>query len=136
MQLYAKAEEGIQTVLQARAAKETVASAIEAAQTRGGNVAALETQAAQINQICDDLEGSMMPVGTTMVQIINERSKLVPKLTWLHDVLDTSEGPPNSSTRKVYDKVAGEMDAAIAQFNTQFNTQLNTAMAEFERLSR
>ena len=127
MKLYAKAEEGIQTVLQARAAKEKVANAISAA---AGNQA-IADQGAKINTLCDELEGRMMPVGTTLVQIINEKTKLVPKLTWLHNILETSEGPANQGTVDVYNKVASEMDQAMASFNRQ----LETEMAQFDQLN-
>ena len=61
MKLYGKAEEGIQTVLKARAAKEKVANTLADA----GDNQTLVDQGAKINALCDELEGSMMPVGTT-----------------------------------------------------------------------
>ena len=72
-----------------------------------------------------------MPVGTTLVQIINERTKLIPKLTWLHNILETSEGPANQGVIDVYNKVASEMELAIASFNSQ----LDTEMVQFDRLT-
>ena len=126
MKLYGKAEEGIQTVLKAREAKEKVANTL--ADSSDNQI--LVDQGAKINALCDELEGSMMPVGTTLVQIINERTKLVPKLTWLHNVLETSEGPANQGVINVYNKVASEMDETMASFNSQ----LETEMAQFEQL--
>ena len=127
MKLYAKAEEGIQTVLKARQAKEKVANATS---SNSGNQTLAE-QGAKINTICDELEGSMMPVGTTLVQIINERTKLIPKLTWLHNILETSEGSVNQGVVNVYNKVASEMDEAIASFNSK----LEAEMAQFDQLN-
>ncbi|MGK7898870.1 MAG: hypothetical protein AB4372_35970, partial [Xenococcus sp. (in: cyanobacteria)] len=126
LKLYAKAEEAIQTVLQARAAKAKVTNAISS--TPGNQ--AVSAQGAKIDALCDELEGSMMPVGTTLVQIINEKTKLVPKLTWLHNALETSEGPANQGIINVYNKVAAEIDQKIASFNSQ----LDTEMAQFDQL--
>jgi photosystem II stability/assembly factor-like uncharacterized protein len=111
MQIHAKAEEGMQAVLKARAAKEKVATASS-------------EQAAAVVKICDDLEGAVLPVGTTLVEIINERAKLVPKLTWLHNLMETSEGPPNQAMREVFAKVAGEMDAKIATFEAELQKRM------------
>jgi hypothetical protein len=50
----------------------------------------------------------------------------------LHNVQEHSEGPPNQPWLEVYDKVAGEMDSKIADFDTA----LATEMAKFEKLTR
>ena len=73
----------------------------------------------------------MMPVGTTLVQIINEKTKLIPKLTWLHNVMESSEGPPNQGVIDVFDLVAGDIDTTIAAFNAN----LAKEMAQFEQLT-
>lgn len=135
MELYAKAEEGVQAVLEARAATGQVAGAIEAA--RGGDqdtatLEALESQGAIVDQICTELETSMVSTGTTLIQIISEPSKPLAQLTMLHNIMETTEGPLNQALREVYTKIAGEMDASKAKFETA----LSREMARFDELTR
>jgi hypothetical protein len=124
MALQAKAEEGVQTILKARAAKEQVAKVIEAG---GGDDR--KAQGVVVTEICTDLESGLMSTGTTLVQIISQPSKPLAKLTMLHNVMETTEGPPNKSWREVYAKVSGEMDSLIAKFDDD----LTKAMAPFNK---
>ena len=126
-ELYAKAEEGVQTVLAAQAALEEVKAAVEP----DGASPELKAQGAKIDQLCSDFIGSMVATGTTLVQIISEPTRPLSMLVTLHNILETSEGPPNQPLREVYAKVANEMDASIARFNTA----LNGEMAKFNKLA-
>ena len=100
MELYEKAEEGVQAVLRAQAAREKVAGALEGS-------GELASQAKKVDELCASLESSMVATGTTLVQIISEPSKPLAILTMLHNIMETSEGPPNQPWRDVYAKVAG-----------------------------
>ncbi len=126
MTLYEKSEEGVQAVLRAQAAREKVSGALE------GGSGDLAVQAKRITELCTDLEGSMVATGTTLVQIISEPSKPLAILTMLHNIMETTEGPPNQPWFEVYEKVSGEMDAAIAEFDAA----LEKEMAKFDGLSR
>ena len=125
MSLYATAEEGVQAVLRAQAARDSVAAAAE-----GSGPAA--DQANKIVELCTDLESSMVATGTTLVQIISEPTKPLSLLVTLHNIQEHTEGPPNQPWLEVYQKVAGEMDAKIAEFDAA----LATEMAKLEELSR
>jgi hypothetical protein len=125
MTLYEKAEEGVQAVLRAQAARDKVAAAAE------GTGKAAE-QAKKIVELCTGLESSMVATGTTLVQIISEPSKPLAILTMLHNIMESGEGPPNQPWLEVYDKVAGEMDTKIAEFDTD----LTGEMAKFDELAR
>ena len=46
--------------------------------------------------------------------------------------METTEGPPNQPWREVYAKVAAEMDASIAAFDSA----LSQEMAKFDELTR
>jgi hypothetical protein len=127
MELQAKAEEGVQAVLRAQAARERVASAIEAA--KAGNTGKLEAQGAIVDKLCADLTASMVSTGTTLVQIISQPTKALAKLTMLHNIMETSEGPPNQPWFEVYAKTSNQIDAAIAKFNAD----LAEAMAPFDK---
>jgi hypothetical protein len=126
MQLYAKAEEGVQAVLSARAAQEIVSEAMQAADAADE----LNAQGAVIDQLSADFVSSMVATGATLVQIISEPTKPLSKLVTLHNIMETSEGPPNQPLREVYARTAAEIDAAIAEFRTS----LDQEMARFETL--
>jgi len=125
MELYEKAEEGVQAVLRAHAAREKVAGALE------GGSGDLASQARKVTELCANLESSMVATGTTLVQIISQPSRALSILTALHNIMETTEGPPNHPWRDVYAKVAGEMDAAMGEFEAA----LATEMARFDELA-
>jgi hypothetical protein len=126
MELYAKAEEGVQAVLTARAAQEKVATSSEAS----GASDELKAQGAVIDQLCTDFVGSMVATGTTLVQIISEPTRPLSKLVTLHNIMETSEGPPNQPLREVYARSAAEMDESMATFKST----LDAEMAQFDSL--
>jgi hypothetical protein len=74
----------------------------------------------------------MVATGTTLVQIISEPTKPLSMLVTLHNIQEHTEGPPNEPWRKVYAKVAGEMDDSMAAFKGE----LAKEMARFEELAR
>jgi photosystem II stability/assembly factor-like uncharacterized protein len=127
MQLYAKAEEGVRAVLDAQAAQAKVAEAIEAADASEE----LKAQAAIVDELSQAFIGSMVATGRTLVQIISEPTKPLSKLVTLHNIMESSEGPPNHPMLEVYELTAAEVDAAIAEFRSA----LDTEMAKFESLS-
>ncbi|MBW2397384.1 MAG: hypothetical protein JRG95_24315, partial [Deltaproteobacteria bacterium] len=102
MALQAKAEDGVQAVLRAHAAKEKVAGAL-------GGSGDLASRAAAIDKLCADLESTLVSTGTTLVQIISQPTKALAKLTMLHNLMETTEGPPNQPWLEVYDKTSSEM---------------------------
>jgi hypothetical protein len=127
MELYVKAEEGVQAVLAAKAAQEKVAEAAAA----NGASDELIAQASVIDELSSVFVGSMVATGTTLVQIISEPTKPLSKLVTLHNIMETSEGPPNQPLRDVYARTAAEIDEVIASFNSV----LETEMAQFDSLA-
>ena len=126
MEVYAKTEEAVQSVLKAKAAQDKVAAAIEA-----GGSGELKAQGAVIDQLCEDYVGNMVATGATLVQIISEPTKPLSKLVTLHNILETSEGPPNQPMREVYAKVAAEIDEGSAAFQAAMEKE----MAKFDELA-
>jgi hypothetical protein len=84
-----------------------------------------------IDTLCTDLEGSMVATGATLVQIISEPTKALAKFVMLHNIMETTEGPPNQPMLEVFDKTAGEIDAAIAEFDSV----LEKEMAKFDEMA-
>jgi hypothetical protein len=126
MQLYAKTEEGIQSVLAAKAVQDKVAKALE----KGGSDA-LKAQGAVLDRLAQDYVASMVATGTTLVQIISEETKPLSKLVTLHNILEHTEGPPNQPMREVYAKVAAEVD----EHSAAFNAALEKEMAKFDEMA-
>jgi len=124
MELYKKAEEGVQAVLRAQAAREEVAGALEGS-------GELASQAKKVDELCASLESSMVATGTTLVQIISEPSKPLAILTMLHNIMETSEGPPNQPWLDVFAKISSQMDESI----TAFDAALSEEMAKFDELA-
>ena len=73
----------------------------------------------------------MVATGKTLVQIISEPTRPLSKLVTLHNIMETSEGPPNQPLREVYARSATEIDKAMAAFAIE----LETEMAKFDSLN-
>ena len=76
-----------------------------------------------------DFIASMVATGRTLVQIISEPTKPLSKLVTLHNVMETTEGPPNQPLRDVYEMTAAEIDAAIADFRSALDSEMATLSA-------
>jgi hypothetical protein len=127
MELYAKAGEGVQAILDAQAAQAKVKEASQASAATDE----IKAQAAIVDELSQEFIGSMVATGRTLVQIISEPTKPLSKLVTLHNVMESSEGPPNEPLREVYAKTAAEIDTAIAEFRTA----LDAEMAAFDKLA-
>jgi photosystem II stability/assembly factor-like uncharacterized protein len=125
MEVYAKAEQGVQSVLKAKAAQDKVAAALKA-----GGSENLKAQGAVVDKLCNDYISSMVATGKTLVQIISEPTKPLSMLVSLHNIMEHTEGPPNKPLREVYAKVAGQMDKNSAEFDAA----LDKEMAQFDAL--
>ena len=68
----------------------------------------------------------------TIVGNIGSRWKALAKLVMLHNIMETTEGPPNQPMLEVFDKTAGEIDAAIAEFDAA----LAKEMAKYDEMAR
>jgi hypothetical protein len=121
MELYAKTEGAIQSVLAAKAAQEKVAKTLEA-----GGSEELKAQGAVVDKLAQDYIASMVATGATLVQIISEETKPLSKLVTLHNVLEHSEGPPNEAMREVYAKVSAEIDEGSAAFEAALGKEIAT----------
>ncbi|MHC5005959.1 MAG: WD40/YVTN/BNR-like repeat-containing protein [Planctomycetota bacterium] len=126
MRLYDKAEEGVQAVIRAQGIQEEVKAAAEAP----GASAELTAQAEAIKAITSEFISSMVATGATLVQIISEPTKPLSILVSLHNVMESSEGPPNQPLLEVYDRAEARIDQAMAAFDAE----VQPAMERFEAL--
>ena len=111
MTLYAKAEEGIQTILRAQAAGAEAQAVLD-----DPNASAADKERAQeVVDLTTDFVAGMVATGRTLVQIISEPTRPMSKLVTLHNIMEHTEGPPNAPWLTVYEKTAAEIDGYIAE---------------------
>jgi photosystem II stability/assembly factor-like uncharacterized protein len=118
--LHAKATEGVQAVLDAQAAQAAVADVLESDSASEE----LKAQAQVVHDLSQNFIASMVATGRTLVQIISEPTKPLSKFVTLHNIMETTEGPPNQPLRDVYTKTAAEIDAAIADFRAALDAEM------------
>ena len=80
---------------------------------------------------CDALEASMVPVATTLEQMISEPAKYNAKLDMISGVIESSEGPISQPVKDVYEVVARGIDSELAAFDAL----LKTEVAQFDELT-
>jgi photosystem II stability/assembly factor-like uncharacterized protein len=68
----------------------------------------------ELEQARDEFEASLVPMGTTLVQIANEPAKLLPKLATVHHVLYSSEGRPPQSAYDAVEELQKEIEEKLA----------------------
>lgn len=86
--------------------------------------------AKSITAAAKDLEGSMTAVGTTLVQIANERSKLLAKIQGVSEMLISSEGPPSQGAIEAWTDYKAAIDSELKKWQTVVETDV----AEFNKL--
>ncbi len=121
MELYDKAEEGVQAVIRAQEIRAEARAAAEAP----GASADLRARADAVEAVTDQFIGSMVATGTTLVQIISEPTKPMSILVTLHNILETSEGPPNAPLLAVYELAESRIDEAISSFEADIGPAMD-----------
>ena len=77
---------------------------------------AKNTDSEELKKAAKELESSMTAVGTTLVQIANERSKLLAKIQGVSEMLISSEGPPSQGAKEAWLDYEAEIDAELAKW--------------------
>ena len=70
----------------------------------------------EVKKVAKDLESSMTAVGTTLVQIANERSKLLAKIQGVSEMLISSEGPPSQGAKEAWADYKKAIDEELAKW--------------------
>jgi hypothetical protein len=132
MDLYGNVEASTQNVLAALKVKaDTLAKAEELKKSGASNAAEAEKQAAVVAQIADDYEGTYVPTGRTLAEIINLPAKIFTKMTHLSGTLEQSEGRPTQAVLDVYaklNKIRDETDA-------RYEKEMAAALRQFEAIT-
>jgi len=135
MDLYHNVEASSQNVLNALEVKKEVTAKVQALKDSGASeskVKELEQQAAVIGKLVDDYESTYVPVGRTLAEIINQPAKIFTKMTWLHNMMEVSEGPATQSMLDVYAMLNKQRDAA----NLEYKQNIEGALKKFEAVSK
>ena len=131
MDLYQNVESSSQNVLKALQYKKDAIASVEKLKTSGAGsakVAQAEQQAVVITELVDKYESTYVPVGRTLAEIINQPAKIFTKMIWLHNMMESTEGPPTKSMLDVYAKLNQQRDEA----DLDYNDKIKVAVKKFE----
>ena len=134
MDLYNNVEASSQNVLAALKLKAEVNAKVQAMKDSGASKSKLEEaekQAAVIAGLVDAYESTFVPTGRTLAEIINLPAKIFTKMTWLHNMMEVTEGPVTASQVEVYDRLIGDTDKA----NAQYRDEIAIAMKKFDSVA-
>jgi len=127
LMVHDKAEEDVQAVLKARALAKRVETLTKLAHDKklgASELKRIDELGAKIIEGCQTLEGSMVPVATTLAQMISEPAKYNAKLDMISGVVESSEGPISQPTKMVYEEVAAGIDTQLAAFDALVTTEV------------
>ena len=133
MDLYNNVETSSQNVLAALKLKEDVTAKVTAMKESGAkkrHVEEAERQATVIAELVDKYEATFVPTGRTLAEIINLPAKIFTKMTWLHNMMEVTEGPITASMVEVYE----QLNVARDEANTQYREGIAQAMEAFEAI--
>jgi len=117
MEMYALSLEYSDKISQAMAATEEAAAKLEANP-------ALQEQADALTAAFDEYKAVFVPFGRTLAEIINQPAKLFSKIVWLHNMAESSEGPPNNTSVAQFESIKSLMQAAEAEEGQKFRDAL------------
>jgi len=135
MELYNNVEASSQNVLAALQLKKDVAAKVQAMKDSGASkskIDAAEQQAAVIAGLVDEYEATFVPTGRTLAEIINLPAKIFTKMSWLHNMMEVTEGPVTASAMEVYGRLNADRDIA----NTEYRESIAVAVKKFDATTK
>ena len=84
----------------------------------------LQAQADAVNAALEEYKAILIPEGRTLSEIINQPAKLFSKLVWLHNMMESTEGPPNNTSVDQLKNIEALIVAAEAKEGEAFRTAL------------
>lgn len=102
-----------------------VVAEVKAAAKASGSKKAIK-KATEIELASKDLESSMTAVGTTLVQIANERSKYLAKIQAVTEMLHTSEGAPTQGAIDAYADYEKAIDEELSKWKVIEEVEVKT----------
>ena len=124
MDLYNTAKTSSKQLKTALATQEQVMAKAEAK-------TALMPQAEAVSAVVEEYKATYIPKGRTLAEIINQPAKIFSKMVWLHNMMESSEGPATQSMIDQFADLKAQMSAADAAFEKD----MKAAMAAFDSAS-
>ncbi|NTS76673.1 hypothetical protein HR060_07300 [Catenovulum sp. SM1970] len=90
----------------------------------------LESAAKAVTDAMAEYKSTFIPFGRTLAEIINQPAKLFSKITWLHNMAESSEGPPNNTSLEQFETIKKLMVEAEQEQGKQFNDALKAFNAK------
>ena len=84
----------------------------------------LKEKADAVTAAFQEYKAVYVPFGRTLAEIINQPAKLFSKLTWLHNMAESSEGPPNNTSLAQFASIKTLMKQAEAKEGQTFKAAL------------
>jgi hypothetical protein len=123
MRIHDRAADGLQSVAAARAVQADVATVLQ----EGGSDE-LKKQGAVIDKLCQDYVSSIFSTARNMIEMVAEATPPISELVMLHNIMESSEGPPNQPMRELFADISRKLDSRQAAFEAA----LATEMARFD----
>jgi photosystem II stability/assembly factor-like uncharacterized protein len=93
---------------------------------------ALENSAKKVADVVSTYRTVYIAKGRTLAEIINQPSKIFSKMVWLHNLMESSEGPATQQSLDQFETLKKEMAAADAAYEKD----IKPAMTAFEKASK
>ena len=93
---------------------------------------AAKAAAEQVAAVVDAYKAVYIPKGRTLAEIINQPARIFSKMTWLHNMMELTEGPPN---QPMIDQFA-ELKEQAAAADATYVKDMNAAMKSFNKAAK
>jgi hypothetical protein len=100
--------------------------------TKAKSNKALATPAKEVADVVAAYRSVYIAKGRTLAEIINQPSKIFSKMVWLHNMMESTEGPANQPSLDQFETLKKEM----AEADAIYEKDMKIAMAAFEEASK
>lgn len=110
----------------------TAMAAEKEAQEKAKANPALKAQAAAVSEAMAEYKSTFIPKGRTLAEIINQPAKLFSKLTWLHNLMESTEGPANQPSIEQFESIK----TLVKQAEKEKGEAFRTVLADFKHAAQ
>jgi photosystem II stability/assembly factor-like uncharacterized protein len=103
----------------------------EQVMTKAKSQTALMPQAETVSGVVAKYKATYIPKGRTLAEIINQPAKIFSKMVWLHNMMESSEGP---ATQSMVDQFA-ELKKQMSVADAAFEKDMKAAVEAFDKAS-
>ena len=92
----------------------------------------LKEPAEAVSAAMADYKITFIPEGRTLAEVINQPARLFSKITWLHNMMELTEGPANNTSIEQFESIKKLIAAAQAEKGKKFADAVNAFNAAAE----